>query len=104
MDIKLRVLLLVVDLKLLCFFFVYIKECFYVGFCCELVMRENDLVYVIKMENEYILVWEFFLGFMVGDFVWLKYLDMNFFVVDLRFVNDNGLCVKVNYEFVDIME
>lgn len=101
---KLCVLLLGVDLKLLCFFFVYNKGCFYEVYCCELMVKENDLVFVVKMEDEYIFVREMFFGFMIGDLVCVMVLYVDFFVVDLIFVNQNGLCVKVNYEFVNNLE
>uniref|UniRef100_A0A7I4EBA8 RelA/SpoT domain-containing protein n=1 Tax=Physcomitrium patens TaxID=3218 RepID=A0A7I4EBA8_PHYPA len=104
MDTKLRVSPLAADLKPPCPFPVHNKECPYAGSCCEPVMRENDPVYVIKMENEHILVRELPPGSTVGDLVRSKHSDMNSLVVDSRSANDNGLRVKVNHEFVDTME
>lgn len=54
MDTKLRVSPLGADLKPPCPFPVHNKGCPYEAPCCGLMLREDDPVFVIKMENEHV--------------------------------------------------
>lgn len=104
MDTKLRVSPLGADLKPPCPFPVHNKGCPYEAPCCGLMLREDDPVFVIKMENEHMLVRELSSGSTVADLVSVRNSDMDPLSVNSKSANHKELRVKVNDEFVDNLE
>lgn len=104
MDTKLRVSPLGADLKPPCPFPVHNKGCPYEAHCCEPTVKENDPVFVVKMEDEHIFVREMPPGSTIGDLVCATASHVDFLAADSTSANQNGLRVKVNHEFVNNLE
>lgn len=104
MDTKLRVSPLGEDLKPPCPFPVHNKDCPYASTCCGPLFREDDPVFVIKMENERIVVLEMPPGSTVGDLVSMRKSDMDSFAVNSNYGHQKELRVQVNHQFVENLE
>jgi (p)ppGpp synthase/HD superfamily hydrolase len=103
-DTKLRVSSLGADLRPPCPFPVHNEGCPYDASCCGLMLREDDPVFVIKMENEHMLVRELSPGSTVGDLVSVRSSDMDSLTANLKSAEQNEVRVKVNHQFVDDLE
>lgn len=100
-DTKLRVSPLGADLKPPCPLFAHNEGCPYDASCCGPLMREDDPVFVIKVNDEHMLVRELPPGSTVGDLVHTRSSDKDSVAAN---ADQKELRVKVNHQFVDDME
>ncbi|CAK9223095.1 unnamed protein product [Sphagnum troendelagicum] len=104
LDTKLRMAPSITDLRPPCPFPVHNSNCPYIDLSSGPPMNKNDPLFIIKVEDENMIVQELAPGSTVGDVITPRKSDSDSLVAFKSRTSRQGLRVKVNHQFVDDLQ
>ncbi|CAK9253784.1 unnamed protein product [Sphagnum jensenii] len=104
LDTKLRMAPSITDLRPPCPFPVHNSNCPYIDLSSGPPMNKNDPLFIIKVEDENMIVQELAPGSTVGDIITPRKSDSDSLVAFNSRTSRQGLRVKVNHQFVDNLQ